>query len=484
MKMRATTLPIYQKQADFRQSRAWLRGFVAGRGSGKTRIGAIDVCLRARAGEPWMVISPSYAIVDETTWPTFREVAEQLGVWIRGVKSKPNRAWIRTQDHGIAEVVFRTGDKPEQLRGPSKAGLWIDEASIMREDAFKLAIPGLRYKGRMGPCLMTFTPKGRKHWTFSTFYDRLDDNLQDELSDSPIGSDGCSLLPDYLDCKNIAGIFYRPSARSHLVQARTIDNPFLPEEFFATISGHYSSALAAQELGGEFVELEGMIFRREWFRLTSATPADAIARVRYWDRAATEGGGSYTAGLLMSRDARGMFTIEDVVRGQWSAMERDEIILQTAKNDARRHQNTVSVYVEQEPGSGGKEAAAQMVRLLAGFPVYVDVVGGRRYRSADGMRLPGEAKVVRAQPLAAQVEAGNVRVLDAKWSIDFLEEICAFPESSHSDQVDAASGSFNKLATHASLGPISDIHRPEVRVDPDRHGVQIILDRAKGRALR
>ena len=48
--------------------------------------------------------------------------------------------------------------------------------------------------------------------------------------------------------------------------------------------------------------------------------------------------------------------VEDVVRGQWSALEREQRLLQAATADnetCRRYQ----IWFEQEPGSGGKESA-------------------------------------------------------------------------------------------------------------------------------
>jgi len=416
---------VSRKQKLFRDSNAWVRGFVAGRGAGKTRIAAVDICLRARNGEPWMGVSPTYAVVDETTYPTFKEVAEQLGVFISGKQSPPQRIKFRTQDKGIAEIVFRTGDKPEQLRGPSKAGLWLDEPSIMSPDVFKIGIAVLRFHGRMGLCLLTFTPKGRQHWTFQTFFEQVEESIQERLQDQPIGTDGCSLLDGFHDCRLIAGAFYRPKPNSFLVHAHTTENPFLPPEFYDLIAPHYSSALAAQELGGEFVDLEGLMFQRDWFRMVERAPEDCV-RVRYWDRAATEGpSGSYTAGVLMARDTDGMYYVEHVIRGQWSAADRDRVIKQAAMNDARRHENSVIIYVEQEPGSGGKEAAQQMVRMLAGFPCYIDVVGhGKRWIKRDGMKMPGIAKIVRAQPFAAQCEIGNVRICRGSWVIPFLDEVC------------------------------------------------------------
>ena len=55
-------------------------------------------------------------------------------------------------------------------------------------------------------------------------------------------------------------------------------------------------------------------------------------------------------------------------------------------------------------------------------------------------------KQVRADPLAAQVEAGNVRIVRSPWNRAYTEELAAFPMGKHDDRVDASAGAFNKLA--------------------------------------
>lgn len=48
--------------------------------------------------------------------------------------------------------------------------------------------------------------------------------------------------------------------------------------------------------------------------------------------------------------------------------------------------------------------------------------------------------------MAAQAERGNIRLIRGNWNAQFLDEMYAFPEGAHDDQVDAASGAFNALA--------------------------------------
>jgi predicted phage terminase large subunit-like protein len=195
---------------------------------------------------------------------------------------------------------------------------------------------------------------------------------------------------------------------------------------------------------------EGNRFKRAWFAIVDIAPMQA-ARVRYWDQAGTAGGGAYTAGVLIARGHDGLFYIEDVVRGRWSPGQRDEVIKQTAELDRLKHHNTVHQWFEQEPGSAGKESAEAKVRLLAGFPVHTEHATG--------------SKEVRAEPLAAQAEAGNVRLVRGAWNGAFLEEICAFPNSTYKDQVDGTTGAFNKLAGQPA-GPIS---RPFAAYVPPSH---------------
>lgn len=467
-----------KRQVEYRAATEQIAGFVGGRGSGKTRIGAEDVVLRARNGHSWMSVSPSYPIIHETTLPTVIEVCEQLGVLRRVVKSPVPRVIFRTQDGGVADLVFRTGEHPEKLRGPSKAGLWFDEASIMHEDCFKLGLPVLRHKGIMGPCRMTFTPKGRQHWTFNVFFERVDEAngyFRDQggvLYFCQVNAEGG------LQSRRVhsfSGVSYVQRPGTRLVQSHTLENPFLPPQFFDVIRGQYSTLLAQQELAGDFVDIEGLMFRREWFHAVDFVPKDC-SRARYWDRAATQDAGDYSAGVLMARDTRGRYYVEDVVRGQWSYHARDEVIRQTAERDALRYGNSVVIYIEQEGGSGGKEAAEQAVIKLAGFPVYVDIVSGARKRVKDKIALPGEGKVVRAMPLAAQAEAGNVfYIRDAAWVEDWIAELIGFPEVSNDDQVDASSGAFNKLAGSAGFYQTS-IQRVDVassHVAGSKYGVKL-----------
>ncbi|MGV3485954.1 MAG: phage terminase large subunit [Planctomycetaceae bacterium] len=463
-------IPITKHQAEFLTSEAWLTALVAGRGAGKTRIGAHRVCKDARNGDPWMAVSPDSGVITETTLPTFLEVAEQLGCLIDHKLTPYPKVRFRTQDGGIANIVFRSGEKPKKLHGSNKAGLWIDEASLQSKNVFLDAIPTLRWRGKMGPCLITMTPKGKTNWTFETLFSTVDEKL--------IGTDGCSA--DGLVW--IGGRPYRPKPNTKLIHATSRDNPFLPDEFYDTLRGNMSSQLADQELGGNFLDIAGLMFKREWFKFVDEAPRDAL-RVRYWDKAATDGSGSFTAGVLMALTLDGRVYIEDVVRGQWSYHARDIIIEQTAELDHRRYGGEVVIIAEQEGGSGGKEVMHQMITKLGRFPVQRDIVGGKQTRMDGDVVLPGQAKVTRALPFSGQAEAGNVHLVRGDWNRDYLDEVIAFPESSQADQVDATSGAFNRLKGKIFAARPTPQKESGAEVNPERFGALAALEKARTRRL-
>lgn len=175
---------------------------------------------------------------------------------------------------------------------------------------------------------------------------------------------------------------------------------------------------------------EGNRFKRAWFPIVDVVPSEC-KRIRYWDKAGSEGEGAYTAGVLLARhDASGKVYVEHVVRGQWSAYERESVIRQTAESDKARY-GLITNWVEQEPGSGGKESAEATIRNLAGFIVKAD--------------RPVGDKDTRLEPFAVQAEAGNVALVRGIWNMGYIEEIVSIPSGKYRDQSDATAGAFNKL---------------------------------------
>lgn len=175
---------------------------------------------------------------------------------------------------------------------------------------------------------------------------------------------------------------------------------------------------------------EGSIFRVGMLGFVDAVPAN-LPTVRKWDVAATQDGGDWSAGVkLAGPDSDGLYYVLDVVRGQWESSARNRQMRLTAETDGRG----VRVIVPEDPGSAGKDSARAFVSLLAGY-------------SVKAVKETG-SKALRADPLAAQVNAGNVRLVRGEWNRAFVEELRQFTgaEGNTDDQVDAAAGAFSELA--------------------------------------
>ena len=174
----------------------------------------------------------------------------------------------------------------------------------------------------------------------------------------------------------------------------------------------------------------GNFFKSRYFEIVDALP-QCVQTVRYWDRAASEEKtADYTVGVKMHRTSDNQFYISDVIRFQGSPLKVRTAIKNAASQDGRQ---TV-VGIEQDPGQAGLVEAQDYVRLLAGYVVKLNKV------SSD--------KQVRASPLSAQAEAGNVKLVKGPWNDAFISELESFPDVKFDDQVDSASGAFHILTEH------------------------------------
>ena len=458
-----------RKQALFCRSKKWLRGLCTGRGFGKTRIGCMDLLMRARNGQSLLVVSPSYVVLSQTTWPMMRRVAQEMGVWISGVRSPLPTIKVRTCDHGEAEIVFRSGEDPESLRGANISGLWLDEASLVSEDVYLLSIACLRDEGAMGNVSMTYTPKGRTSWTFKVFFTEAEESevreatgaYTGEISEEFAGAVGYRLF---------CGRWYKEKPDTELIQAGSWENPFLPPEYVARIRSQYTTAFAEQELAGNIVDLTGNIFARDWFLYADQAPRRA-QRLRYWDLAGSQLSGCYTAGVLLAMDDDLHLYVEDVVRFQLTPFKRNEQILETAHKDRSKYGYGVATYFEREGGSGGLAQNQQLQKILLGFDTHDHQLTRGGMRTLSGEKIPGEAKIKRAMPFAAWCEAKNVTLIRGKWNDAFVEELVAFAESKYMDQVDAASEGYTVLSNLMIVGGFKAPQDIQVESSGHRFGV-------------
>ena len=180
---------------------------------------------------------------------------------------------------------------------------------------------------------------------------------------------------------------------------------------------------------------KGLFFPRAALpELLADVPNDVTRWVRAWDLAATdtdEGGDpAYTASVLLGKRKDGSYVIADATNHRLKAEKVRAMVKQCAVADKAKYKR-VKIRLSQDPGQAGKEQAQSYIKMLAGFTVTT-------------VKESGD-KQSRAEPFAAQWQAGNVYVVAGPWTEALLGQYESFPESKFKDLVDSGSNAFNEL---------------------------------------
>lgn len=208
----------------------------------------------------------------------------------------------------------------------------------------------------------------------------------------------------------------------------------------------------------------GGMFKAEWFPLVKAAPQGdqhRIRWIRYWDLAATEqtsksSDPDWTVGALLGRTPENTFFLADLKRVRASPHKVEQLLRATAEQDGKH----VGIRIEQEPGSNAKIAVAHLIRnVLQGY-------------DARGV-VSSSKKIVRADPVSAQAEAGNISLVDGPWVKDFLYEAEQFPNGSHDDQIDGVSGAYAALLDRTDVQV--QAYKPPVAAQPVVHDGDLVL---------
>jgi predicted phage terminase large subunit-like protein len=212
-----------------------------------------------------------------------------------------------------------------------------------------------------------------------------------------------------------------------------------------------------------------------------------VREVRGWDRAATQGCGSWdeigpdnppvveadwTSGVRLGYDRLGNYYITGYTSGQWSPGPRDQRIRETMRADGLR----VMQRGEQEPGAAGVSDARAFRRLGTGFRVTLE--------------KSSEAKEIRSGPLASAIEGGRFFIVEAppssrpdagaaqSWTQRLLQNLQRTDfKSGHDDDADALTVGFNWL----SIFELRETEGGEGGAAPDdtdggTEGSQIVTD--------
>ena len=185
----------------------------------------------------------------------------------------------------------------------------------------------------------------------------------------------------------------------------------------------------------------GLFFKRTQIGdILEQVPADVIQWVRCWDLAATEksesGDPAYTSGVLMGKRKNGRYVIADVINKQMAAVDVRKTIKLTAQKDKATYKR-VRIRLPKDPGQAGKEQAESYIKFLAGFDVVAVAESG--------------SKEARAEPMAAQWQAGNFDIVYGDWNEEYLNQLENFPDSKFKDMVDASANGFAEIETKSAF---------------------------------
>lgn len=231
---------------------------------------------------------------------------------------------------------------------------------------------------------------------------------------------------------------------------RAEENELLwPERMPRQVVERDKRALGSYASAGQFQQRPsprgGGMFQYDWFEFVDAAPAGGVV-VRAWDLAGTKRKKSpWTVGVK-GRYVDGVLYIEDVCRFKGSPGEVERKLKNIASQDGPQ----TMVSIPQDPGQAGLYQKTAFAKLLREFNV--------RFSPETG------SKEQRAEPVSAQAEAGNVKIVKRPWNGPFMDEITVFPLSKYKDQVDALSRLYSVLIKKRKR---KVPHAPEVR---QRHG--------------
>jgi predicted phage terminase large subunit-like protein len=259
-------------------------------------------------------------------------------------------------------------------------------------------------------------------------------------------------------------ISYKALAEKDDVLGRQLGEALCPSRFSREYLEGIRENMSAQAWWAQYqqtpIQPEGNWFKIGRVKIVESVPAEVAevqARVdadpvivnihrgmRFWDLAGTEKkeqkqDPDYTVGTLLVV-YKGSTYVLDVVRGRHGPEDVWNLLASTAKTDGKK----ARVRIEQEPGQSGKAQIAAFVKMLQGYDV-------------QGVPASGD-KIIRTDPFAAQLNAGNVYVLKASWNREWLAELSNFPFGKHDDQVMSVATGYSTEVTEQKFRAATFAH--------------------------
>lgn len=412
------------KVCQFRQGwQTWV--LLAGRGFGKTRVGAelAREMVETNQAKRIAVISPTASDARDVAVEGQSGLVPICPPWNKPLYESTKRRV--TWPNGAQASLF-SAEEPERLRGPQFDFAWVDEIAGYDINTQQMTWDMLQFCLRLGinpRCVVTTTPKPTP----------LIQQLV-KLARHPVNKIIITTGSTYENRTNLAAPFMRQ------------------------ITQYEGTNLGRQEIYAELIDIEESgILKRSWFKKWSSKKEMPFFEyvIQSYDTAFTEETENDPTGCLVlgifrpDQDSPHCAMILDCWTEHLKYPELRKKATDDYKNTYGDQEAPVDILLIEDKGSG-----IPLIQDLqrAGLPV-------RKYN-------PGRPdKVMRLHAVSHLVYNGRVYIPESKqvpgefvtWSEDFLREVCSFPNSAHDEYVDCLSQS---LALLRDQGWIS--------VDPDR----------------
>lgn len=220
-------------QTEFVHNAHRYSAFIGGLGSGKTYAGlarALKYAMQPRPsgvyhGPRGLVAAISYPVLTDVVLPLAEELVHQTGVadWDKDYARGERK--LKLKNGG--EIIFRSLDEPNRIRGVELSWAFIDEGRHLTMEHWKVVIGRLRQAGYEHAAWVASTPSGHD-WMWRTFHPSSPDVWKD-------------------------AVWYG---------APTYDNAkHLPDEYVSSLEAAYEGRFFEQEVLGRFVGvIQGSVF--------------------------------------------------------------------------------------------------------------------------------------------------------------------------------------------------------------------------------
>jgi hypothetical protein len=310
-------LKVTQPQADFLNLTCKYPAFVAGFGTGKSEVMCTSALLDSLEGGSDSLIAmyePTYDLVRLILAP---RMEEKLIDW--GIRYKYNKSEniIYTSNGQLGDFVLRTLDNPARIIGYESFRSKIDELDTLPTD------------------------KAREAWVKIIARNRQNPSTYIKQTDKPMNTVSVFTTPEGF--KFVYERWKKEKFVGHeMIQASTMSNPYLPDDYVQTLRDSYPEQLIEAYLNGEFVNLTSGTVYNQYDRKANHTD-------RVWDgKEPVYIGMDFNVGQMSAvvhvKDKDGPRAIDEIVK----AYDTPDII-NIIKS---RYQNcTIRVYPDASGGS-------------------------------------------------------------------------------------------------------------------------------------